>query len=183
MHEPPIKSQFGGQFRIGRVSSTDASNHRVTVQFFEQDGFTVEAMSMLVTRKGDYSLPEQDDLVLCLLVDGRLGNGYVLGSLYSDSDAAPLSDAGQRSIASDDLRLGDPGASDKIALAPPTNDGLTALWNILDGVCGDSAPPVNEAGNGGASSLQAAFKIAIDAQKLANKLPPADVAAEKVKAK
>jgi hypothetical protein len=118
MHAELPRSQFSGQFRVGRVSSVDAQHHRAQVQFFEIDGFVSWDLQVLVTRPGDYSLPAKDAAVLCVIVDGRLGVGYVLGAIYTDNDAAPLSDAGQRAVAGDDLRLGDPAASKKVALAP-----------------------------------------------------------------
>jgi phage baseplate assembly protein gpV len=183
MGEPVPKAQLWAQVRWGRVSSVNADQHTVQVQFEEIDGFVSGDFGVLAMRPGDYALPPKDALVLCLLMDTRLAEGFVLGAFYSEKDAAPLSDAGQRSIASDDLRLGDPDAEDKVALAPKVNDNDTALWNVLNDVCGNTAAVINEAGNGGPSSLQAAFKLAIAAQQLANKLPPVDVAAEKVKAK
>lgn len=132
MHSDLPRSQVYAQLRIGRVSSVDAQNHRVQVQFFEQDGFVSFDMQMLCTRQGDYSLPAQNVPVLCAIIDGRLGVGYVIGAIYTDSDAAPLSNAGQRAIASDDLRLGDPAASSKVSLAPKCKDNFDAIKAELD---------------------------------------------------
>jgi phage protein U len=88
MHADELpKSQFGGQFRVGRVSSVDASRHSAQVQFFEGDGFVSWDMAVVVNRGGDYWLPTKDTPVLCLLVEGRLGVGFVLGAIYTDSDA------------------------------------------------------------------------------------------------
>lgn len=181
--EAMMRSQLHGQIRVGRVSSVDAKRHSAQVQFFEQDGFVSWDLQVLRGFAADYCLPAQNTPVLCLLVDGRLGVGYVLGAIYTDNDAAPLSDAGQRAIAGDDLRLGDPSATDKAASAPKCNDNDTALWNVLNSVCGPSAPVIDEPGNGLPSALQVAFKAAIVAQQTATKLPPVDVSAEKVKLK
>jgi phage baseplate assembly protein gpV len=171
------------QLRCGRVSSSDAKAHTAQVQFFEQDGFVSHDLQILFTRPGDYSVYEKDALVLCILIDGIQGFGFVLGALYSESDAPPLNDKGARAVAGDDLRLGAPDAEDKAALAPKCNDNDTALWNVLKAVAGADAAVINEAGNGGPSSLQVALKAAVAAQQLQNKLPPVDVAAEKVKIK
>ena len=177
------RSQLTGQIRVGRVSSVDAKRHSAQVQFEEQDGFVSWDLQVLRGFAADYCLPAENTPVLCLIVDGRLGVGYVLGAIYTDNDAAPLNDAGQRAVAGDDVRLGDPAAADKVALAPKCNDNDTALWTILNSVCGASAPIVDEPGNGGPSALQAAFKTAIATQQTAGKMPPADVSAEKVAAK
>lgn len=183
MHGENPSSQLYGQIRVGRVSSVDTKRHTAQVEFTEQDGFVSWDLQVLVTRPGDYSLPAKDAPVLCLLIDGRLGAGFVLGAIYTESDAAPLNDAGQRAVVCDDLRLGASDASDKVALAPKCNDNDTALWTILNSVCGASAPVVDEPGNGAPSALQVAFKTAIAAQQTAGKMPPADVSAEKVSGK
>jgi hypothetical protein len=124
--------QVTAQARIGRVSSVDKTRHTAQVQFEEVDGFVSWDLQVLVTRPGDYSLPEADSLVVCLILDGRLGVGFVLGAIYSEDDPAPLDDAGQRSITGDDIRLGDPEAGDKIALAPLVKDRLDALQDAFD---------------------------------------------------
>jgi hypothetical protein len=179
----PTSTYFTGMFRIGRVSSVDAKAHTAQVQFFEIDGFVSWDLQVLTPLSGDYAMPTKDTPVLCVILEGRLGVGFVLGAIYTENDKPPLDDAGKRSIAGDDLRLGAPDASDKVALAPKCKDNDTALWDVLNNVCGASAPVVNEAGNGGPSSLQVAFKAAIAAQQAANKLPPVDPAAENVSAK
>src|SRR5690242_11599387 len=120
-----------GEVRTGRVSSVDDKKHTVRVTFTDvpsRDDDVVSAdLSVLVTRPGDYSLPQKDTAVLCLLLEGKEGVGFVLGALYSDADAPPLDDAGKRSIAGDDVRLGAPDATDKVALAPKVKTGFDNL--------------------------------------------------------
>jgi hypothetical protein len=141
-------SQLRGQFRIGRVSAVKDGEHRVEVKFAEQDGFVSWDMPVLVTRPDDYALPTKDALVLCVIMEGILGNGYVLGVIYNESDAAPLDDAGKRSVASDDLRLGTSDASDKVALAPKCKDNfdkidqeLTKISTTLASLTGGAMTP------------------------------------------
>lgn len=129
-----LSTHFTGSVRVGRVSSVDAKAHTAQVQFFEIDGFVSYDLSVLVQRPGDYCLLAKDALVLCILLDGRLGLGFVLGAMYSESDAAPLDDAGKRSIAGDDLRLGDPEASDKVSLAPKCKDNFDKIKDEFDTV-------------------------------------------------
>jgi hypothetical protein len=82
--EEPVRRAF----RVGRVSSVDASKAALGAgQFFEGDGFVSWDMQVLVNRGGDYRLPTKDTPVLCVLVDGRLGVGFVLGAIYTESDA------------------------------------------------------------------------------------------------
>lgn len=175
------RSELYGQVRLGRVSSVDKSRHSAQVQFEEIDGFVSYDLQVLVTRPGDYSLPAKDTPVLCLLLDGRLGAGFILGAIYTDNDAAPLNDDGQRAVASDDLRLGAPDASDKVALAPKCKDNFDKLkqhFQVLEQII--TGPPINEAGNGAPSSFQAALAAAIAGSAYPD---PQDPAAEKVKAK
>lgn len=174
-------SQLYGQIRLGRVSSVDAKRHTAQVKFSEQDGFTSGDLPVLVTRPGDFSLPAAGTPVLCLIIDGTRGVGYVLGAIYTDSDAAPLDDASKRSMASDDLRLGDPNATDKVSLAPKCKknfDDLQKHFAAIEAVL--TGAPISEAGNAAPSSLQKALAAAINS----NSYPtPADPAAEKVSAK
>jgi hypothetical protein len=142
---PPMKSEFYGQFRVGRVSSVDKKRHTAQVEFVEINGFISFDLQVLITRPGDYSLPAANTPVMCLILDGRLGVGFVLGAIYTESDAAPLNDDAKRSIAGDDIRLGDPNASDKVALAPKTKDELDKIKGELDKIAATlatgTAPP------------------------------------------
>ena len=112
--------------RFGRVSSVNASRHTGQVEFTEgepEGGSMVSwDLPVLASRAGDYALPAAGDQVACLLDDGPGGIGVILGVVYSDADAPPLSDAGQRSIASDDLRLGDPEADTAVGLDGDESD-------------------------------------------------------------
>jgi hypothetical protein len=130
-------AELRGQIRCGRVSSSDAKAHTAQVEFFEQDGFVSHDMQILFTRPGDYSVYEKDTLVLCIIIDGIQGFGFVLGALYSSNneiatDTPPLNDKGARAIASDDLRLGDPAADKFVALSNLVKDELDKIKTELD---------------------------------------------------
>lgn len=127
----PPRAQVRGEFRKGRIDSVDKDNHRAKVKFEEQDGFTSWDLQVLVPVGGDYAMPAQDTPVLCLLLEGRLGTGFVLGAFYTENDSPPLSDAGKRSLVGDDLRLGAADASDKVALAPKVKDELDKIRDEL----------------------------------------------------
>jgi len=159
MNSRPAKSNMYGQVAVGRVSAAGSKLHTVQVEFEEVDGYVSGDLHVLATRPGDYSIPAEGTMVLCLLIEGRLGVGYVLGVIYNEEDTPPLDDEGVRSIAGDDVRLGDPEASDKIALAPKTKENFDdikthfdAVWQVITGSV------INEPGNGGPSALQAALK-------------------------
>lgn len=178
---PPTEAQ--GLIRVGRVSSVDERKHTARVQFTDvpDDPLVSFDFPVLVTRPGDYALPVAGAAVVCLVPPGNAGIGYVVGALYSDADAPPLDDAGQRSVASDDLRLGAPDATDPVALASKVKDDLDALKNhfaALEDVI--TGPPIDEPGNGAPSALQSALAVAIGAAPYPD---PGDVGAEKVKAK
>lgn len=128
---PP--QQFHAQVRVGRISSVSASGHTAQVNFFEgdQDSVTFD-LQIVFTRPGDYSLFAKDTPVLCLMMDGTRGVGFVIGAIYTEDDPPPLDDEGARSIAGDDIRLGDPEAEDKIALAPLVKSELDKIKTELN---------------------------------------------------
>ncbi len=172
------------RLRTGRVASVNADKHTARVTFSDfagEDDAVLESFDLLVlvTRPGDYSLPAQDALVVCALEEDSGGIGYVLGAIYSDADAPPLSDADQRSIESDDLRLGASDASDKVALAPATKDEIDKVLDFAKGIADaikNAAPFVP---NDGGASIIAAIRVLL----VANVAPTIDEpAAEHVSA-
>lgn len=143
--------ELNNLFRTGRVSSVDAKAHTVQVEFTEGDGLVTFDLPVLVTRPGDYALPPADALVLCAMQPGNSGIGYVLGCFYSESDAPPLDDAGKRSIPSDDLRLGDPAATKKIALADASKTQIESVLTYAQGIAAAIEAGVPVPNDGGAS--------------------------------
>jgi phage baseplate assembly protein gpV len=123
-----------GEFRTGRIDSTDAKTHTARVKFEEVDGFISWDLSVLVTRPGDYSMPAQGTEVLCVLLDGPTGHGWVLGAHYNDEDAPPTNDGARRVVAGDDVRLGAFDASDKVALAPAVKTEIQKALDYADGI-------------------------------------------------
>lgn len=123
-----------GEMKMGRVSSVDKAKHTAKVKFEEVDGFVSYDLQVLASVGGDYALPADDTPVLCFLAEGRLGWGFVLGTFYTDADEPPLDNAGHRSIAGDDLRLGDPAADKFVALANLVKDELDKIKTELDNV-------------------------------------------------
>lgn len=151
MYEPTPRSELYGQVRLGRVSAVGKKRHTVEVQFEEGDGFVSWDLPVLVTRPGDYSVPKKDTPVLCLIIESRLGHGYVLGAIYTDADAPPLDDDAKRSIAGDDIRLGAPDADKKVALAPATKDEIQKAVDYAEGICTAIQAGVAVAQDGGAN--------------------------------
>jgi hypothetical protein len=173
--------------RTGRVSSVDAKKHTARVQFIEGDGaddstpFVTGDLQVMVHCGGDYGLPPADAQVLCLMLPGWWGIGFVLGVLYSEADAPPLDNDGKRALVSEDLRLGAADADKKIALAPPTKDNFDKLKDHLQALeAVITGAPIPEPGNGSPSAFQTALQAAIQASPLPS---PDDVAAENVSAK
>lgn len=170
--------------RTGRVDSVNAKNHTCKVEFFdgatnEDDKWISDEVRVLARRRGDYALPEKGDLVLVAFDENLVaGLGFLLGVLYSESDAAPLEDAGQRALVSDDLRLGTSDASDKVALAPATKTEIQKVLDYSKSIVDAIKVGVTVPNDGGASlksTIVAALPIT----------PPtlAEPAAEKVSAK
>lgn len=172
-----MRSQFSAQIRFGRVDSVDAEKHTVTVRCEEIDGFIVEGLRMLVQRPGDYVLPAKDTPVAFALIDSRLGSGVILGTFYTEDDPPPLDDAGMRSVAGDDLRLGDPEAEDKVALAPATKDEIQKVLDYANGIATAINAGVATPQDGGAG-LKSTIVAALPTLPTLN-----EPAAEKVKAK
>lgn len=171
----PTSEAFYCQVRPGRVSSVDKTAHTAQVQFTEGDGFVSFDLQVLVTRPGDYSLPAKDTPVLCLLPEGRLGVGYVLGAIYTENDKPPLDNADKRSIVSDDLRLGAADASVKAAMADLVNDRLKKIQQKFDahthvvaGTCPALGGPLS-AGIANAPASPIGALADVDAQKVSIK--------------
>lgn len=160
--EDVVRSELRGQIRSGRIDSVDKDSHRAKVVFAEQDGFTSYDLQVLVPIGGDYAMPAQNTPVLCLLVDGALGVGFVIGSFYTDNDSPPLSDAGKRSIVSDDLRLGAADADKKVALSAAVKDEITKVLDYADGIATaikGGSPTPQDGGAGLKSSMVAALPV------------------------
>lgn len=168
------------ELRTGRVTSIDAKRHSAQVTFDEVDGFRSHDLQVLATRPGDYSLPAVDSLVLCALLDGTQGTGFVLGCIYSDEDAAPTDDSARRVVAGDDVRLGAADAEDKVALAPATKSEIQKVLDFAKGI----ADAINNATpfvpNDGGASVVGAMRVLLAANPVPTLEEPA---AEKVSAK
>lgn len=154
-----------GDIRIGLVSSTDAKAHtaRVTFSDVPDEEVVTFDLNLLLTRKGDYSLPDANDTVLCLLLDGLLGAGFVLGVIYTEADAPPTDQAARRVLAGDDVRLGAFDAGDKAAKAPVCKgnfDDLKTHFAVIEAVI--TGPAIPEPGNGSPSAFQTALAAAIN---------------------
>ncbi len=89
----------------------------------------------------------------------------------------PLSPA----VASDVIELSAGGTTNFVALANKVNDNFDALWNLLDGVFGNSSTPIVTPAPAAPDPVYVALKAAIAAAQIALTLPPVDVAAAKVK--
>lgn len=86
--------------RIGRVSTVDGGTATVTVAFGDKDDLVSKSLPVLqqgTKSNKAYWLPDIDSLVVCLFLpnpSGRgLGDGVVLGCVYSDVDEPPTADA------------------------------------------------------------------------------------------
>lgn len=151
-HKSSAESRaIDGLIRVGRVSSVNAGKHTARVMFEEDDDLVSYDLPVLVARPGDYSLPDVDAPVVCLMAPGSAGVGYVLGAIYTDADAPPLSDAGQRSVAGDDLRLGAADATDKVALAPATKTEIQKVLDYAQGIATAIQAGVPVPNDGGAN--------------------------------
>lgn len=62
--------------RVGTVSSIDATNYRARVYFTDLDDSVSE---LSIIDNGTNWLPEVDDEVLCIFIDGTEGTGFILG--------------------------------------------------------------------------------------------------------
>lgn len=162
--------------RFGRISSVDAKRHTAQVQFEEIDGFVSYDLQILVTRRGDYSLPVKDDPVLCALLEGYAGVGYVLGVIYTESDDPPTDDKARRVVAGDDVRLGAADADDFVALASKVKDELDAIKSAFNNHTHLAGTLVSPPGIVGGPVTGATAPVVASYN-------PNAVAAEKVKAK
>jgi phage baseplate assembly protein V len=84
-------SRFGA-LKPGIVTQHDLVQHRVKVQWLDQDGvesFWLPVLKMFTGGNKHYALPDLGEQVICL-TDFSQEDGIVLGSIYSDKDATPV---------------------------------------------------------------------------------------------
>lgn len=157
--------------RIGTVFSIDATKGTARVEFVEEEHLTAD-LPYMQQRSGDdkdYTMPSSGERVAVLFLPIGVGRGFILGSIYDESNEPPLSNRGQRAIVSGDLRLGAYGATDPVALSGQTDsnfaevrDKFNAHFHVTPS--GPSDPP---------SALQQIWPVP---------LAPPSTAASKVKA-
>jgi phage baseplate assembly protein V len=91
-----------GEIRVGIVSSVDAASARAKVTFDDLDSDDSEGLLsdwLPVLQHGSmtdcgYWLPRVGSQVVCAFQSNADETGYVLGSIYSQEDAAPASGSG-----------------------------------------------------------------------------------------
>lgn len=120
--------------RIGVVTSVhgagDAPDHACTVRLRET-GLVLPRVPMAVGLLGSASLPQEDDLVVVLFVEGDLHAPIVVGRLYTDTVEPPPHGPGEVVIALPE-RESEPDKQLIVRLATP-GDGTRALSIALGG--------------------------------------------------
>ena len=130
--------------RVGRVSSVGSGTVRVIIE--GESKIVTGNLPVMHARAGnhaDYAMPEPGEQVVCVFLPIGNERGFVLGATYSQSDPVPTSDASQRVIAGDELRLAVFDAAQSIV----RGDAFRALFNThthMTGV-GLSGPPQEDA--------------------------------------
>ncbi|NTU68921.1 MAG: phage baseplate assembly protein V [Chlorobiaceae bacterium] len=90
--------------KIGIVTATEPATCKVRVQFQDQDAVVSDwlpVMQKKTLRDKDYWMPDFGEHVVCMM-DENEEFGVVLGAIYSDADAPPVSSQDKYYIAFDD---------------------------------------------------------------------------------
>ncbi|MGL1931759.1 MAG: phage baseplate assembly protein V [Desulfotalea sp.] len=89
----------GSQVAVGIVNSVQEKDCTVRVKLPDRDGVITSPLQVLVKRSLgnlDYDMPEKGEEVLCLFLTSGFEIGFVIGSLYSEVDPPPVTDANKK---------------------------------------------------------------------------------------
>lgn len=91
--------------RVGIVSSHNPENATVKVIFPDKDNTVSYDLSVLMAqteKNKDYFIPDIGEQVLCLFLPNGIEEGFVIGSIYSNKNKPPVTDANKRHIKFED---------------------------------------------------------------------------------
>lgn len=91
--------------RVGIVSSVNADNYTARVLFEDQDNAVSNDLKIIVPQssKGKhYWLPSVNDQVLCIFLPNGKETGFIIGTMYSETDNTPVQDANKSGVWFDD---------------------------------------------------------------------------------
>lgn len=86
--------------KVGKVSSVDPDKATARVAF-ETQGLVSHDLQVIVPqtlRNQDYYMPDIGELVVCLFLPTGNAEGFILGSIYSDTNSPPVSSADKRTM-------------------------------------------------------------------------------------
>ncbi|KUO72717.1 MAG: baseplate assembly protein [Desulfosporosinus sp. BRH_c37] len=89
--------------RIGRVTKyhPDPKKHLVRVLFEDKtatESFWLPIIVMNTLQNKDYWMPDKGELVVCLFLPSGNAQGFILGSIYQEKDASPVSTDARRNV-------------------------------------------------------------------------------------
>ena len=90
-----LESRLNQVVRVGTVSSVRPSRGMVRVALPDAGGIVSKALPVLFPRtlaNKAYDLPEVGEQVLCVFLPFGLEQGFVIGAMYSEADAVPVTD-------------------------------------------------------------------------------------------
>ncbi len=87
--------------RKGRISSVNPNKCTAKVVFDDQEDLVSKELLIVVSgSKGDkqYWMPSLHEKVVCLMVPNGNGEGYIIGSYYTEEDKPSVTNANKRSV-------------------------------------------------------------------------------------
>lgn len=87
--------------RVGQVSSVNPAKHTARVIFLDQDeivSYELQVAARNAFKNKDYNLPDVDEQVLCIFLPISLSQGFIICSLYNDTDKPADNDQNVRSM-------------------------------------------------------------------------------------
>ncbi len=101
--------QLSMVIRVGEVTATNPSAHKVSVTFDDDDGQTSGELPVIVPNtidNHDHAMPDVGEDVLCIFLPTGTEEGFVLGSFYAGNVADPESSQDVRATKfKDDTRI------------------------------------------------------------------------------
>lgn len=79
--------------KVGKVVAVDETNCRVRVQLLDNDGVVTYWLPVVVNKSQKdkfYWLPDVGEEVVCAFLEHGIEQGFVIGAIYNEKDAPPV---------------------------------------------------------------------------------------------
>lgn len=138
-----IQSILMNVFRVGKVTSVDATTERARVVFDDRDETESYDLQVIVRNtklNKDHCMPDLDEDVLCAFLPVGVEQGFILGSFYTDLNSPPSQSENVRKVTfSDGTVIEYDRESNKLTASVQGDIDITATGNLTANVGGDAS--------------------------------------------